>query len=191
MDGRPAAAENYFKVAARLEQWNLLDQARSFAEQGIRLMGADFLASNDGRDGPVIYARILTRQRHAADALHTLQNSLAAVAAVTSFSPAIVVQQAEKQGIASVTDDDWRKNLIAQRNSQAQSGFQSALRQISVDGRGVLYPRRELAYAQLLDAQRAGKPAAEVAETWIPAVEAAGLKDREAQWRKDLLLGWG
>ncbi len=191
IEGRPKSAENEFKVAAQLEQWNLLDQARNFAEQGILLQGADFLASSDGRDGPPLYARILTRQRHASEAVSTLQASLAAVAATTPSSLAIVVQQAEKQGLASVTDDEWRKNLVAQRNSQAQSSFQSALRRVSQTVAEFYTPEEKLAYAQLLDGQRAGKSAAEVAGTWIPAAEAAGLKDREAQWRRDLLLAGG
>lgn len=191
IDGRPMIAENEFKVAAQLEQWNLLDQARSFAEQGILLQGADFLASSDGREGPVLYARILARQRHASDAISTLHASLAAVAATTPSSLAVVLQQAEKQGLASVTDDEWRKNLVAQRNSQAQSGFQSALRRVSQTVAEFYTPEEKLAYAQLLDGQRTGKSAEEVAGTWIPAAEAAGLKDREAQWRKDLLLAGG
>jgi cellulose synthase operon protein C len=191
IDGRPKSAQNEFKVAAQLEQWNLLDQARNFAEQGILLQGADFLASSDGRDGPLLYARILTRQRHVSEAISTLQASLAAVAATTPSSLAIVVQQAEKQGLASVTDDEWRKNLVAQRNTQAQSGFQGALRRVSQTVAEFYTPEEKLAYAQLLDGQRADKSAEEVAGTWIPAAEAAGLKDREAQWRKDLLLVGG
>ena len=191
IDGRPTAAQNSFKVAAQLEAWNLLDQARTFAEQGIKLAGNDLLTSADNHDGLLTYVRILTRQRHATEALTTIQNSLTAVATASPSAPSVVIEQVEKQGIASVTDDEWRRNLIAQRRTQSQSSFQNALRQIGLAVAQFYTPEEKLAYAQLLDAQRTGKPAAEVATVWIPAAEAAGLKDREAQWRKDLLLAGG
>jgi len=191
IDGRPTAAQNNFKAAAQLEAWNLLDQARTFAEQGVKLAGNDLLASADNRDGLLTYVRILTRQRQSADALSTMESSLAAAATASPSSPNVVVEQVEKQGIASVSDDEWRRNLIAQRYTQAQGSFQNGLRQIGLTVAQFYTPEEKLAYAQLLDMQRTGKPAAEVASTWIPAAEAAGLKDREAQWRKDLLLAGG
>ena len=191
IDGRPKAAQNYFKVAAQLEAWNLLDEARTFVDQGVELAGNDLLDSADNREGLLTYVRVMTRQRHAADVLSKMQGALTAIATASSTSPGVVVEQVEKQGIAAVSDDEWRRNLIAQRQTQARSSYQNALRQIGLTLAQFYTPEEKLAYAQLLDAQRNGKPAAEVASTWIPAAEAAGLKDREAQWRKDLLLAGG
>ena len=121
IDGRTKAAQNYFKVAARLEAWGLLEEARSFADQGLSLAGNDLLTSTDNRDGVLTYVRILTRQRHAADAFHTIQNALNAAVTVSPESPRVIVEQVEKQGIASVSDEEWRRNLLAQRQSQAQA----------------------------------------------------------------------
>jgi tetratricopeptide (TPR) repeat protein len=191
IDGRPKDAQNYFKVAAQLEAWNLLDQARTFADQGVELAGNDLLASAYNRDGLLTYVRIMTRERHAADAFSTMQGALIAAATTSAASPSVIVEQIEKQGIAAVSDDEWRRNLIAQRQTQAQSSYQNALRQIGLTVAQFYTPEEKLAYAQLLDTQRNGKAAAEVASTWIPAAESAGLKDREAQWRKDLLLAGG
>jgi cellulose synthase operon protein C len=191
IDGRPKIAQNYFKVAAQLETWNLLDQARTFVDQGAELAGNDLLASADNRDGLVTYVRVLTRQRHAADALSTMQTALTAAATASTSSPGVIVEQVEKQGIASVTDEEWRRNLIAQRQTQARSNYQNALHQIGVTVAQFYTPEEKQAYAQLLDTQRSGKPSAEVESTWIPAAESAGLYDREALWRKDLLLAGG
>ena len=43
LDGRPGKAANCFEVAARLERWGLLEEARKFGEQGVELAGADLL----------------------------------------------------------------------------------------------------------------------------------------------------
>ena len=191
IEGRPAAAQNPFNVATQLEKWNLLDQARTSAEQGVKLASNDLLASSDNREGLLTYVRILTRQHHADTALAAIQASLIAVAAASPSSPSVIAQQVEKEGLASVTDDEWRKNLIAQRNTQALSSFQAALRNISLTVAEFYTPEERSTYGQLLDTSRTNKPAGEIAATWIPAAEAAGLKDREAQWRKDLLLTGG
>ena len=195
IDGRPASAQNEFLVAAQLEKWNLLTEARTFAEQGIALAAdkdpADLLAASENRDGAATYARILTRQRHAADALAVLQKSLAAASNTSPSSPALIVQQAEKQGIAAVTDEEWRRNQIEQRKSQAQSSFQNALNRMGTTVAEYFTPEEKLTYAELLDTQYAAKSAQQKATVWIPAAQAAGLKDREAAWSKDFLLHGG
>ena len=195
IDGRPASAQNSFLVAAQLEKWNLLTEARTFAEQGIKLATdkdpADLLAAPENHDGASTYVRILTRQRQAAEALALLQKTLAASATLSPNSPALIVQQAEQQGVASVTDAEWRRNLIKQRTSEAQAAFQNALNRMGTTVAEYFTPEEKLAYAQLLDTQSAGKPDQEIANVWIPTAQAAGLKDREAQWRKDLLLKGG
>jgi tetratricopeptide (TPR) repeat protein len=188
IEGHPAAAQDDFRVAERLESWYLLDQARTFAEQGIKLAGDDFLASPEYRSGVTTYARILTRQRHTADLLAALQKAVDAVNSASASSPSLLLQQAERQGPAAVTDQQWRLDRIAQRKTQAVAALQAALTSSGNAVAEFYTPEEKLAYAQLLDAQRANKSDAEVATLWIPAAQAAGLKDREAQWRQDLLL---
>jgi tetratricopeptide (TPR) repeat protein len=54
IEGHPDRAENFFKVAQRLESWSLLAEARRFAEEGLK---------RSPGEGLPIYSRILTRMR--------------------------------------------------------------------------------------------------------------------------------
>ena len=186
IEGRPPAAENYFKVAAQLETWRIVEPARGFAEQGIKLAGDDLLTKY-ASDGAALYARILIRERHWGEALAFLDKALAA-ANESASSPSVVVKQVERNGIASVTDAEWRRRYVAVRKQQAQAGYQLALTQAGATVAELYTPEEKLGYAELLDARRANGPMEEVASVWIPAAEAAGLKDREASWRRDVLL---
>ena len=103
-------------------------------------------------------------------------------------SPEMVLQQAEKQGIAAVSDAEWRRNRVEQRKQQAQAGFREAVLHMSAVAAEYYTPEEKLAFAQLLDSSRANAPQDEVVSIWIPAAMTAGLKDREAQWRKDVLF---
>ncbi|MGA2906043.1 MAG: hypothetical protein ABSD98_19630, partial [Candidatus Korobacteraceae bacterium] len=73
IDGRPDNPGNYFEVARRLESWGMLDQARTYAEQGVNKAGADLLASSDHLTGLRTYVRIMTRLRRQEAAYATLQ----------------------------------------------------------------------------------------------------------------------
>ena len=187
IDGRPADAQNDFKVADQLEKWNLLEEARTFAEQGVQRMGENLLTTSEGHDGVGIYVRILTRQHHAEAALKTLQVDLRAVD-VSPSSPRIALQQVSREGAGAITDEDWRRNRVAERKQQAQQSYQSGLRQMGIVVATYFTPEEKLAYAQLLDTQRAAATPQVVVSTWIPAAAAAVLSDREALWRKQILL---
>ena len=186
ISGRTPAAENYFKVAAQLETWRMTEPAREFAEQGLKLAGDDLLPKY-ASDGAALYARILMRERHWGETLALLDKALAA-ANESASSPAVVVQQVERNGIGSVTDAEWRKRYVAARKQQARAGYELALMQAGATVEELYTPEEKRAYAELLDARRANQPAEEVVSTWIPAAQAAGLKDREAAWRRDVLL---
>jgi len=188
VEGRPAEAANYFRVAEQLEKWNLLDAARGFAEQGVKQAGDDLLAADANHHGAAIYARVLTRERRSRDALNTLEGALNA-AEVSPSSPAMFLQQAEKQGIAAVSDADWRRNRVEQRKRQAEAGFRETVQQMSAAVASYFTPEEKLAYAQLLDVRAAKATPADVVSIWIPAAMTAGLKDLEARWRKAVLLG--
>jgi tetratricopeptide (TPR) repeat protein len=189
IEGRPVQADNDFRVAQQLEKWDLLDAARGFAEQGVKLAGDDLLTAPANHDGAAIYARILARLRQPGEAMKTLEAALAA-ADLSPLSPTVVLQQIEKQGIASVSDEEWRRNRIERRKRQAQAGFRDAVQQISAAVAAYYTPEEKLAYAQLLDGREAKANQGDVASIWIPAAATAGLKDREAQWRKDALPDW-
>ena len=190
IDGRPPAAANQFKVAQQLEQWNLLPQAAPFVAQGIQLAGDDLLTNPDDSDGVLIVARLLARQRKAPEAIALLTRLLQAADASPS-APAVIVQQVEKQGIAAVTDSQWRAQFVAARRQRAQTTFRNALLQIATVAADFYTPEQKSAFATLLDQQHAAATPQQIADLWIPIAPLAALKDREAAWRRDLLLHGG
>ena len=63
IEGRPEKPELYFAVADRLAGWNMLEQARQFAERGVALAGKDLLIHPADTNGVLTYVTILTRLR--------------------------------------------------------------------------------------------------------------------------------
>ena len=190
LTGPKQSPHDFFLIAAQLEQWNLLDTAATFAEQGRTAAADRFLAP----DGVLItttdvstYARIHTRLRHTPALFDTLKQSLAA-AQISPSSPTLIAQQAQTQGIASVTDADWRKQQAAARLQLATSTYANALATIGSAVDTFYAPDERSAYATLLAQQRTGATPQQLVDTFIPAVHAAGLLDQEATWRKELLL---
>ena len=188
IEGRPASAANNFRVAEQLTEWDMLAEARKFGDEGVKLAGDELLTNTANANGAVQYANLLGRQRQAQDALNLLEHARAA-ANVSPSSPAVVIKQVEEKGIASVTDAEWRKQLVEQRRQFAQNSFQHAVQQLSTTAADYYTPEEKLAYARLLDTKRANASLQEVVDVWIPAAQAAELKDREATWRRDVLLG--
>ena len=70
IDGRPERAQQFFEVARILEGWNLVAEARPFAERGVAISGK-YLFTEQG-DGAAVYARVMTRLRACEAALQTL-----------------------------------------------------------------------------------------------------------------------
>jgi predicted Zn-dependent protease len=179
IDGRPARAANAFTVAARLEQWGLLDEAQRFAEQGADQAGADLLVSE--QTGAATYARILVRRRQAALALAHLVASRQAAPALTLSA---VAQQVARQGAGAITDDEWRKQRAEQRRDQAASGFAEAIKQIGSTVARYYTPEERIAFAALLREQAANASASELTSIYIPATRAASLAalTSELEW---------
>ena len=61
VEGRPEKPELYFAVADRLTGWNMLAQARPFAERGVALAGKDLLLRPENLNGALTYVTVLTR----------------------------------------------------------------------------------------------------------------------------------
>lgn len=75
LEGRPESPENYFLLAQRLEEWGLLDQAREFAERGVKLAGEELLTDPEYADKAGDYARLLTRLGDFRSAHETLRKA--------------------------------------------------------------------------------------------------------------------
>ena len=63
IEGRPERPGMFFEAARRLDSWNLLPQAREFAERGVSLAGRELLADRNNLDGTRVYARVMTKLR--------------------------------------------------------------------------------------------------------------------------------
>ena len=71
IEGRPERPQQFFEVARILDGWNLVAEARPFAERGVTLAGANLLASYGA--GAEVYARTMARLRACDAALEALR----------------------------------------------------------------------------------------------------------------------
>jgi hypothetical protein len=189
-DGRKEHAADDFRIAKQLEEWGLVDPARQFAEQGVTLAGNDLLQP-DNAWGAALYARIETRLRHQQQAYQTLVAVRDATEALSDTSPAIMAEQVEKRGLASVTDAEWRARTVANRKLAARSSFRAAVIEMGRSAGQYFTPEEKVEFAQFLSVERASASPEQLAETWIPAAHEAGLFDVEEQWRTELMRGGG
>jgi len=176
--GRPQQAKNEFEVAARLEEWGLLDEARKFAGQGVDAAGADLLVDAENQSGAVAYARIMARLRQS-DAAFT---RLAIARQKAENVPlSAVAEQVVKEGFGAITNEDWRRQRVAERTAQAKSGFAQALRSMAAVMGEYGTPEEKAQFAAWLQGKRAGAAdESELREVYLPAIKAAGLADMES-----------
>ncbi len=182
--GRPESAANYFEVARRLEQWGMLDEARSFAEHGINTAGSDSLAVADNHAGVRTYVQIMTRLRQYQPAYDILQKALVDA----SSSLPVFKQQVQKQGLAAVTDAEWRNNARRLRIETARSGMAGALQEMGRTENEYFTPEERLAFAHFAEAKRAGMSVDDVEKFAIPLAESGALAYQEALWRYEVMM---
>ncbi len=173
--GHPATAADDFKVAEQLKQWDMLVEARGFAEQGLKLAGNDLLVAN--ADGAVTYIEIMTRLRQTETALVVLDKALDATA-VSANAPSVLAEQVEKKGLASVTDAEWRRKLVDQRTATSHESYDRAMNAMAVVVAKYDTPEEKSQFAALLQREHPNTDLARVAGL-------AGLKDVEAAWLRD------
>jgi tetratricopeptide (TPR) repeat protein len=75
IEGRPETPGLYFETADRLVGWNMLDQARQFAERGVDLAGKNLLTRSENARGVLTYIELLTRLRDYSTAYARLMES--------------------------------------------------------------------------------------------------------------------
>src|SRR6185312_12916759 len=190
LSGTKQAPDDFFHVASQLEQWNFLDDAARFAEQGRAAAGDHFLAADIpgvSNDDASTYARILVRQRHTEPLLATLHTA-AADALVSSSSPSIIAAQVQSKVIAAVTDSNWREQAALNHRNLTNAGLSRTLIAAGTTVDKFFTPEERATYAAQLDQQRTGASLQQVEEAWIPAAHAAGLAEKEAAWRKEVML---
>ena len=184
IDVGPERADGYFEVARRLETWNMLAQAREFAEKGVNIAGSDLLVSPDHHEGAKLYTRLMTRLRLQNKVYPALQ---AALAAASSPLP-VIKEQLAKQGIAAVTDQEWRQRTRQMRVENARGGMHDALAEMGATVSRYFTPEEKISFAQYAQSLRAPMNFADANLFALPLVESAGFAELEASWRYDLMM---
>ena len=185
IDGRPEKAENFFEAARRLESWGLLVQARGFAEQGVASAGPELLASTDNHAGAKLYTRILTRLRQQETAYATLQNAFSSA----SSSLPVIKEQIAKEGISAAKDAEWRRRQKDIRMENARQGLHDALVEMGSTTARYFTPEEKVSFAQFAQKLRGSLIAPELVERYaFSLAENAGLAEKEAAWRYELLM---
>ncbi|HET6177372.1 MAG TPA: hypothetical protein VFE61_10595 [Candidatus Sulfotelmatobacter sp.] len=184
IDGRPENATNYFEVAQRLEAWGMLDQARTFAEQGVTQAGPDLLATADHHPGARTYIRIMTRLRQHDAAFTTLQKALQYSAA----SLPVLKEQVEKVGVTGLTDAQWRDHVRRTRIETARSGMTGAMQEMGGAVNTYFTPEERLAFAHFAESKHNAMSPDDVDTFAIPLAESAALADQEAHWRFERMM---
>ncbi|HUL16691.1 MAG TPA: hypothetical protein VLV88_11885 [Terriglobales bacterium] len=182
IEGKPERPDKYFEVARKLDGWGMVTEARAFAEQGLGAAGAELLASTDNHSGAALYAHIMTRLRQQDAAYAKLREAMAAASA----SLPVIEQQAAKQGIAAVTNSEWRQRVQETRLENARSGMAAALTEMGKTVATYFTPEEKASFAQFAQKLRAPMTPMDVETFAIPLVQSAGLTDLEAQWRYEL-----
>jgi cellulose synthase operon protein C len=184
IDVGPDNAGKYFEVARRLETWGLLTQARNFAEQGIKAAGPDLLITVEQQSGARTYTRIMTRLRLQEKAYATLQSALADASAVLP----VIKEQVARQGIAAITDKEWRDRAQENRVRASREGMRSALNEMGTAVSTYFTPEEKVAFARFAESRRASMASADVDAFAVPLAQSAGLAELEARWRYELMM---
>ncbi len=187
IDNRTEKPQNYFEAATRLESWGMLTPAREFAQKGVDAAGADLLALNDHRTGALLYIRIMTRLRRQDAAYQRLQAALhdadSTGAAVTTAA-----QQVAKQGIAAVTDSEWRERVLANRRETARGAMEACMREMGATVDRYFTPDEKAGFSTFLAARRPGMSLGETSMFILPAAEAAQLPALQAELYAELMM---
>ncbi|MDQ2842905.1 MAG: hypothetical protein M3Y72_18080 [Acidobacteriota bacterium] len=193
IDGHPKAAADYFTVAAQLEKWNLLAEARTFAEEGVGIAGSNLLTPPSvatypaPESGAVTYARIVTRGGNADRALAALTAARKA-AEVNATSLSVLATELARQNISEDEAVGFRQNFAKQRRELADQNLRAAVRAVGEAVHTYYTPEQKQAFALTLDKVYDPSQPTSNPELAIEAATAAGLTDREAEWRKQRLL---
>lgn len=187
VDNRPEKPANYFEVARRLESWGMLDKARDYAQKGVNTAGRDLLASTENQSGALLYTRILTRLRQQDEAYKRLQEAVNDANSLTA-SVNVAVSQVEKNGLASVTDAEWRDRALRNRRAVARAGMASALREMGTTVAKYFTPEEKLSFSNGLQAKAANAAEADLAAFFVEAARSAELSDLESRWDDRLML---
>jgi Tfp pilus assembly protein PilF len=171
IEGRPERPQNFFAVARRLESWNLLPQAKPFAEKGMDLAGNDLFAEPEYSSGAQSYARVMMRLREHEAAYARLHSAWQAAAAK-----------------APPAEEGEEESGPSQATQRALSGYRSALEELGSTAGRYFTPEEEASFSAFLVKQRATATVDELSSALLPLTQHAGFADLEARWRLEVML---
>src|SRR5216684_3619130 len=160
-------------------------RARRFAEQGLASAGPELLASTDNHAGAKLYTRILTRLRQQETAYTTLQNAFSGA----SSSLPVIKEQLAKEGISAARDSEWRQRQKEIRMESSRTGMHAAMVEMGSAVARYFTPEEKVYFEQFAQKLRASMIAPDMVENFaIPLAQSAGLAEKEAAWRYELLM---
>jgi hypothetical protein len=165
----------------------MLQQARDFAQRGVDAAGRDLLAVSDNHEGARLYAEIMTHLRRQSEAFERLQRATADAASFGA-QVEVAVKQVQKNGIVSITDQQWRDRAVSARRDTARSGMQSAMQAMGRAVHDYFTPEERTQFAGWLDNTAGQSSATDVADVYLPAADSAELPDLQARWLNQLML---
>jgi cellulose synthase operon protein C len=179
IEGRPEAPSKYFEVAQRLENWNMLPQAREYCEQGTKAAGKDLLVGSENQSGARMYARLLTRMRQL-DIAYSRMMQADRDAGIPIASPKSL----------SATEAQLLARDMQMRRASAHAGLRAALKEIGNTVNRYYTPEERLRYRQFLAIKRTSMTTPQVMDLIFPMAEGVDTS-LEARYRlESLLYSW-
>jgi tetratricopeptide (TPR) repeat protein len=179
--GQTPSPENQFKVADQLAKWNLLSEARTYAERGVAQAGMGLLGGSNG-GGATSYARVMARLGKPDEALSKLVSAYRAAAVDVPLPSGMAAQYVQ----AGVSASDIARDTRSYNETRRQTARQQLALAVNAIGQVVeTYdtPEQKAAYAATLEKLHATN-----APLALQAASAAGLAEVEAEWRKQRML---
>src|SRR5713226_956918 len=101
----------------------------------------------------------------------------------------VIKEQIAKQGIGAASDSEWRQRQKEIRMENAREGMRAALVEMGSTAARYFTPEEKVSFAQFAQKLRGSMIAPDVVERFaIPLVQSAGLAEKEAAWRYELLM---
>ena len=129
----------------------------------------------------------MTRLRQQEKAYATLQSALGDASAILP----VLKEQVARQGIAAITDREWRDRTQENRLRAARDGMRSALNEMGATVSTYFTPEEKVAFAKFAETRHAGMSPADVDAFAVPLAQSAGLGELEARWRYELMMDKG
>ena len=147
------------------------------------MAGDELLAATEYHEDAKLYVRIMTRLRQHEQAYATLQQGLSAAAATVP----VVEEQVAKEGIAAITDKEWREQRLKTRVWNAQTGMRGGMSEMGVVVARLFTPEEKVSFGALRK-RCAPHELSGCQPLCIHVGAECRLADLEARWRNDAMM---